>query len=207
MRVPGIQYQGQTYVLVQFLDRTIELVCILLRSQLRISSGILQADHIQAATEAYLDAIGIQFSLQRSEVADVVVKYIIGTISALGDTQMAKHQAPGSLDHQNPIASQCLDKVPLDDLNPIRQVRDALINGNIHNVEDGPKISPVPGSVYMYIKDNRRWTDKLKWSFNKNRTSTHGTRFWIHHGTTNGYLSEHCTIVYRLRSYTCVSPR
>lgn len=128
-----------------------------------------------------------------SEVADALAQYMkTRNISESILARTAHDQPAWCLDHQNAIAARCLDKVTLENLDPVSDVRAALRDNRVSTLVTADNLP----RVIVYEKRTwRRWIDGLKWPFNKSRTDRHGGKYSIYHGTkANGYLSEHYTI-------------
>ena len=103
----------------------------------------------------------------------------------------------GCLDHQIPIAIQCLEQVCLDGLDPVSVVEAALKDNTI--IEDASNITPAPGAVYTYRKDKRLNDQPLKWLWQHKKNKSYNNRVYeIYHGVTRGYLSERRMISFEL---------
>lgn len=140
-----------------------------------------------------MEAIGHQFSMLTSEVADVLAQYMETKNISESILARAAHDQPAwCLDHQNAIAARCLDKVSLENLNPVSDVKAALRDNRIPTLTTTDNLP----RVIVYEKRTwRRWIDGLKWPFSKSRTDRNGGKYSIYHGAkANGYLSEHCAI-------------
>ena len=149
-----------------------------------------------------MEAIGHQFSMVTSDVVDVLAQYMeTKNISESNLARTAHDQPAWCLDHQNAIAARCLDKVSLDNFDPVSDVKAALRDNRISTLET----DNLPHVIVYEKKTWRRWIDGLKWPFNKSRTDHKGAKYSIYHGTKpNGYLSEHCTVKFSsscLRTY------
>jgi hypothetical protein len=120
------------------------------------------------------------------EVAEGLKEYIKSGSSTKRTASNQHSCEEGCLDHQIPIAAQCLEQVCLDGLDPVSAVQVALENNTII---EGSNITPTPDAVYVYRKD-KRLNDQSKWLHKKNRSHNN----WIYemcHGVTGGCLSEY----------------
>lgn len=105
-------------------------------------------------------------------------------------------------DHQKLVATQCLNAVPLDGLDPSSEVEAALREGSL---SDTHITQPCAGDVYVYPKGKQRWSDGMKWPFSKefglrrtkllteqetHRNASNKQDYNIYHGVTReGHLS------------------
>lgn len=133
-----------------------------------------------------MEALGTHFSMSVPEVAEGLKEYIKSGSSTKRTASNQHSCEEGCLDHQIPIATQCLEQVCLDGLDPVSAVQAALENNTII---EGSNITPTPDAVYAYRKD-KRLNDQSKWLHKKNRSHNN----WIYemcHGVTGGCLSEY----------------
>jgi hypothetical protein len=105
-------------------------------------------------------------------------------------------------DHQKLVATQCLNAVPLDELDPSSEVDAALRKRRLSDIHI---TEPCVGDVYVYMKGKQRWSDGMKWPFSKefglhrtkllteqetHRNASNKQDYNIYHGATReGHLS------------------
>ena len=91
--------------------------------------------------------------------------------------------------HQTSLAMACLEKFPLDKLDPLTHVTRAVANGTLlsnHHITN-----PKAGDVYVF-KRGGRWGDEMKWPFTTRRWARKVESrpdYEIYHGVDAHHLS------------------
>jgi hypothetical protein len=147
----------------------------------------LQGYQVKAASRKYLEALGSHFSMTMLEVIEGLKEHVKSGLNTERTASKRYSSEEGCLDHQIPIAAQCLEQVRLEELDPVFASAAALKDNSI--ILDTSDVTPTPGAVYVYRKEIRL-NDNSKWLTKRNKTHK-GVLYELYHGTAEGSLSEH----------------